>query len=473
LNRSVTLAISIFVSLVLVVLLLRSVLTLIVVSVGLGLTGYLLLASRHPRPPRADGRHLPSVLSVVVLALPFALIAFLVLERYVLWNSIIVGVVSYGLFATFWTNTMSVPLALKSKSEESRISGPSRYPKVTIIVPAHNEEKVIARTVESLLEADYPYKEIIIVDDGSTDRTYEEASKFNGRVTILRKENGGKHSALNHGVKFATGEILMVVDADTIIGRASLQEMAKKFSDENVVAVAGNIKVVNRNSWLTRCQALEYIISIQTFRRALDAFGTVTVVPGALGAFRKRVLEETGFYDKDTLTEDFDVTVKALKTGFVVQGSSTALAYTQSPQTFRDLYRQRMRWYRGNFQTLWKHSDALTNPRYGFLHRLGFPFILLNLLFLPAAGLVTWGMILVAIFMGQAVFIFEALVLFVGIQSLFAVLSISIDDEDPSLVAYAPFLVVGYKQIVDFLIVKAMLDVLLGRRLSWTRAQRY
>ncbi len=473
LNRSVAAAIPIFVALALVVLLMRSLTTLVSVTIGLGLTTYLLLASRHPRKPRSGGRHFPSVFSIIALSLPFAFLLFLLLQRYLFLNSIILAVVSYGLFATFWTNTISVPLALKSKSEEQNGRRPVDYPKVTVIVPAYNEEKVIARTVESILEADYPHKEVIIVDDGSTDGTYEEASRFNGRVRILRKENGGKHSALNYGAKFATGEILMVVDADTIIGRTSLLEIAKKFSDERVVAVAGNIKVVNRNSWLTRCQALEYIISIQTFRRALDRFGAVTVVPGALGAFRKRVLEDGGFYDSDTLTEDFDVTIKALKTGFVVQGSSLAVAYTQSPQSLRDLYKQRMRWYRGNFQTLWKHFDALTNPRFGFLHRLGFPFVLMSMLFLPVAGLVIWGTVLVAILQGQSLLILQVLILFIVIQFLLALVSILIDEEDMKLLAYAPFFVIGYKQLLDLFIVKALLDVLLGRRLPWTRSQRY
>jgi cellulose synthase/poly-beta-1,6-N-acetylglucosamine synthase-like glycosyltransferase len=473
LDRSVAVGVSIFGVLALVVLLMRSTFTFSVVAIGLVLSGYLLLASRHPRTSRTAGRHIPSVLSLIGLSLPFVLPAFLMWEGYVGWNSIILGVVAYGLFATFWTNTMSIPLALKSKLGETNSSLSNHYPTVSIIVPAYNEAKVIAKTVESLLEAEYPHKEIILVDDGSTDGTFEEASKFDGRIKILRKENGGKYSALNYGARFATGEILIVVDADTIIGRTSLLEISKKFSDKSVVAVAGNIKVLNRNSWLTKCQALEYIISIQTFRRALDSFGTVTVVPGALGAFRKRILEETGFYDKETLTEDFDVTVKALKTGFVVQGSSMALAYTQSPQTLGDLYNQRMRWYRGNFQTLWRHIDALTNPRFGFLHRLGYPFMLLSMLFLPIAGLVVWGSVFIAIVQNQSLFILEALVLFVVIQCLLAFLSIMIDGEDVRLVAYAPFFVIGYKQLVDLLIVKALVDVLFGRRMSWTRARRY
>jgi cellulose synthase/poly-beta-1,6-N-acetylglucosamine synthase-like glycosyltransferase len=464
---------SIFAGLSLVVLLIGTALILILLSAGLVLAGYLFLASRHPRSQRRGGRHFPSALSVVVLSLPFALLGFLLLQRDAIANAVVLVVVSYGLFWVFWTDTISVPLALRSKSREKSVPRLREYPAISVIVPAYNEEKVIAKALEAILEADYPRKEIIIVDDGSTDGTFEEAARFDDRVTILRKENGGKSSALNYGAKFATGEILMVVDADTIVGRESLLEIANKFADENVVAVAGNIKVVNRNSWLTRCQALEYIIAIQTFRRALDYFGSVTVVPGALGAYRRRVLEEVGLYDNDTLTEDFDATLKALKTGFVVQGSSSAVAFTQSPQTLRDLYRQRVRWYRGNFQTLRKHSDALTNPRFGFLHRLGFPFVLLSMLFLPVAGLVVWGAVLVALLEGQWLFISETLLLFIGIQCLLAFLSILIDDEDTKLVAYAPFFVIGYKQLVDLLIVKALLDVLLSRRLSWTKAQRY
>ncbi len=472
-KRTVAVAASIFVALSLVVFLVRSPLTIVSVGVALALTGYLLLISRDPRRPDGPRRHLPSLLTLIVLLLPVAFLALLLLGRSEQPNTILLAVVSYGLFATLWTNTLSVPLAVKSRLDEPSSSGPSYAPSLSVIIPAYNEERVIAKTLESILEADYPEKEIIVVDDGSTDRTFEEASRFGGRVVVLRKENGGKHSALNYGAQFAKGEILLVVDADTIIGRTSLREISKKFLDKDVVAVAGNVKVLNRNSWLTRCQALEYIISIQTFRRALDRFGAVTVVPGALGAFRKRILEEIGFYDNNTLTEDFDVTVKALKTGFVVQGSSMALAYTQSPQTLADFYKQRMRWYRGNFQTLWKHSDALTNPRYGFLHSLGFPFVLMSMLFLPIAGVVVWGAVVIALLEGQFMFIVETLALFVAIQCLLALLSVLIDEEDPRLVGYAPFFVIGYKQIVDLLMIKALLDVLFRRRQSWTRAQRY
>jgi cellulose synthase/poly-beta-1,6-N-acetylglucosamine synthase-like glycosyltransferase len=241
------------------------------------------------------------------------------------------------------------------------------YPKVNILVPAYNEESCIADTLESLVEACYPNKEIIVVDDGSTDRTVKIAMQYASEgVKVFSKENGGKFSALNYGLALSDGDLIIIVDADSIIERRAIKELVKKFENPDVVAVCGNIKVLNRNNFLTKCQALEYIFSINIMKRALDTFGSITVVPGALGAFRKGTLTAGGSYDKDTLTEDFDTTLKVLKSGKVVQASSHASAYTEAPETMRDLYKQRMRWYRGNYQTISKHRDAFTNPGSAF-----------------------------------------------------------------------------------------------------------
>lgn len=213
-----------------------------------------------------------------------------------------------------------------------------------------------------------------------------------------------------------------------------MKEIVKKFRDPGVAAVCGNVKVLNRVNWLTKCQALEYIVNINVFRRALDLFG----------AFRKRVLEAGGFYD-NTVVEDFDATVKTLKSGSIVQASSHAVAYTEAPQMLSDLYRQRMRWYRGNFQAISKHGDALVNPRYGFLHKLSFPFVLLSMLFLPFAGIVVWASVIIELVRGAYVPIALILLLFTALQCLQSLLAVEIDEEDLRLVAYAPFFVVGYK----------------------------
>ena len=472
--RLFLIAFTIFLVLALLVLLMPSFLTWLSFSIALTMAAYFLLLLRfRPKGLLRERKNIPSLFSITLLLLPFIFGAVVALEAYEAGISLVLIIVAAGLTLTFWSNFLAVPLAVYHKILEEQEKTPPIYPSLTVIVPAYNEEKVIARTIEALLEADYPNKEIIVVDDGSTDRTLEIASwyrKFG--VKVYHKENGGKHSALNYGLKFARGEIIVTVDADSIVGRDALKEIVKRFRDPRVAAVCGNIKVLNRVNWLTKCQALEYVTSINIFRRAFDVFGAVTVVPGALGAFRKSILEAGGLYDRDTVTEDFDVTVKTLKTGSIVQASSYAVAFTEAPQTLRDLYRQRMRWYRGNFQTILKHRDAFINPRFGFLQRLGFPFILVSMAFVPFAGIAVWVSAIIAVVSGAYAYVATMALLFMTLQTLLSLLAIEIDGEDLRLLAYAPFFVIGYKHLIDAFIIKALFDILLKRKVGWTRAER-
>jgi len=471
--RLLPIAFLIFFVLMVGALLMPGILTWLSLCTALAIVAYFFLILRF-RPRRLEGgRRLPSLFSIALLFLPFVYGAIVAVEAYEAVTSLVLIVVAVGLTLTFWSNFFATPLAIYHKIVEEREEAPFIYPFVSVIVPAYNEEEVIGRTIEPLLEVDYPNKEIIVVDDGSTDRTFEIASRYGkAGVKVYHKENGGKFSALNYGLKFARGEIIVTVDADSIVGRDALKELVKKFKDSTVAAVCGNIKVLNRVNWLTRCQALEYITSINIFRRALDAFGVITVVPGALGAFRKSVLEAGGLYDKDTVTEDFDVTVKTLKAGSIVQASSHAVAYTEAPQTLRDLYRQRMRWYKGNFQTIIKHRDAFTNPRYGYLQRLGFPLILVSMVFVPLVGVAVWASAIIAVINGAYVSVLSLLLLFITLQCLLSLLAIEIDDEDVRLVVYAPFFVAGYKHLIDAFVIKALFDIIMKRKVGWTRAKR-
>jgi len=413
----------------------------------------------------------PSFLLILFTSAPFAFGLILFLQGSF---SLILTILLTSLMFTLFYNFLIIPLAIYHKSQEDKPGEPLIYPSLTILVPAYNEEKCIARTVETLLEAYYPEKkEIIVVDDGSTDRTYEIARSYAWRgVKVLHRPNGGKAAALNYGQLFARGEVVVTVDADSIIGRRALVELVKMFQDLRVNAVCGNVKVLNRTNLLTKCQALEYIISINVVRRALDALGTVTVVPGVLGAFRRRVIRGGGLYDKDTLTEDFDITVKTLKQGSVVQASSHALAYTEAPESLGDLIKQRLRWYRGNFQTLSKHKDAFVNPRFGFLHSLSFPFMLLSIVFIPFADFIVIASAILGILEGAVIQVLLFLSFFILVQFLLSVLSIQLDGEDMKLAIYAPLFVLGYKQFCEFLTIKSIFDVLLKRKMEWGRVKR-
>jgi len=388
--------------------------------------------------------------------------------------SISTWVLLISLTMTMYYNFLNVPLAIYQKSQEiKQFNSPGYFPSLTVLIPAYNEEKVLARTLESVLEASYPDKEIIVIDDGSKDRTYQIAQGYeNAGVKVIHRPNGGKATALNHGLLFARGEIIVIVDADSQITKNTLVELVKPFRDPDVAAIAGNIKVLNRKNLLTKCQALEYIASINIYRRALDVFGSVTVVPGALGAYRRKVLEGGGVYDPDTLVEDFDVTIKALKSGNIVQASTSAISYTEAPEKVKDLYKQRLRWYRGNFQAIWKHRDAIYNSRYGFLQKLSFPHIAISMIFLPLAGLVNIATTIIIFINGQGMVLLPTFLFFCFLQFLLCVMALEMDDEDKKLALYAPFLLLGYKQLCDYIILRSLFDVIFRRKLKWTSAQR-
>jgi len=190
----------------------------------------------------------------------FVLLPFVFAAALHLWGtfSVITWVLVISLTMTMYYNNLNVPLAVYQKYQEQKQFNSFGYaPSMTVLIPAYNEEKVISRTIESILEASYPDKEIIVIDDGSKDRTYQIATGYVHRgVKVIRRPNGGKATALNHGLLFARGEIIVVVDANSQNTKNTLVEFVKPFRDPSVAAVAGNIKELNRRSLLTNCQSL-------------------------------------------------------------------------------------------------------------------------------------------------------------------------------------------------------------------------
>jgi cellulose synthase/poly-beta-1,6-N-acetylglucosamine synthase-like glycosyltransferase len=261
-------------------------------------------------------------------------------------------------------------------------------PKVAVLIPAYNEEMVIERTIQGALDSDYPNLHVIVIDDGSKDRTLEvaretfRAEEAAGRVTILTKSNGGKAEALNFGLEhIGDAEFFVGIDADTIIAPDAIARMLPHFLNPRVAAVAGNAKVGNRVNLWTRWQALEYITSQNFERRALNTMGAVSVVPGAIGAWRVEPVREAGGYHVDTVAEDADLTMALLKSGYRVEYEDLALAFTEAPTNANGLMRQRFRWSFGILQAVWKHSDVFA--RKGVLGWIALPNILIFQILLP------------------------------------------------------------------------------------------
>ncbi len=277
-------------------------------------------------------------------------------------------------------------LALIEKLRPDHAAMPNPPPSVTVLIPAHNEESVIVQTVTSVLLSDLKDLRIIVVNDGSTDRTRELLDtnfSRDPRVRIIHQMNRGKAAALNAALSHADTEIVVTIDADTEVEPDAISKLIRHFADPKVGAVAGNVKVGNRSRWLTRWQALEYITSQNMEKRAFDLLNCITVVPGALGAWRTKAIEAAGGITADTVAEDADLTIAIRRLGWRVSYDEEAIAWTEAPEKPGQLIRQRFRWTFGTLQSFWKHGDTLFRPKYGTLGWVALPNIFVFQLVLP------------------------------------------------------------------------------------------
>jgi cellulose synthase/poly-beta-1,6-N-acetylglucosamine synthase-like glycosyltransferase len=272
-------------------------------------------------------------------------------------------------------NITDLAVLIKAAVEKRRKRPLVGEPRISIIIPAFNEARTIGTTLASLLEADYTNKEIIVIDDGSEDETHAVCSWFETRgVKVLRKHvRGGKASCLNMGLAASTGELIVSLDADSTLDRDALRNIASYFRDADVGAVSGNIKVRNwRRNLLTRLQACEYLLCISVGRRFLSWANILTIVSGAFGCVRRKVLEDTGAWDPG-IGDDYNVTLKARKNRKRVIFARDAIALTDVPETLTDLFVQRRRWNRSFIGVgLRKHGNLLNPRRFPFTNLLAF-----------------------------------------------------------------------------------------------------
>lgn len=285
---------------------------------------------------------------------------------------------------------MALLAALQRKKEKQAVIQPANAGAgdegVTIIVPAYNEEINAVRTVNNLLQQTYPSLNIIFVDDGSRDETFKKVSEaFAGipNVQVYTKSNGGKASALNYGINLAATGYVVCIDADTQLKPDAVMKLMEKFTAADVGAVAGNVKVGNEINMITRWQSIEYITSQNFDRRAFDLLDCITVVPGAIGAFRKDAVIKAGGFTTDTLAEDCDLTMRLHRNGYAIRNCNDAISFTEAPETMKQFLKQRFRWSFGVMQCFWKHRDAVFNPRYKNFGMVALPNILIFQMILP------------------------------------------------------------------------------------------
>ena len=318
--------------------------------------------------------------------------------RFNYYFSVAVYWVSHFIFALFLVGIglsicrilLMAVLAFKQKRKEALLPVSLAQPGVSIIVPAYNEEINAVRTVESLLQQDYPNLQIVFVDDGSKDSTFKTVTDFFAEapnVQVVTKNNGGKATALNYGINIATNDYVVCIDADTQLKKDAVSQLMKKFYATEgaapVGAVAGNVKVGNEINMITRWQSIEYTTSQNFDRSAFDYLNCITVVPGAIGAFKKAAVIDAGGFTSDTLAEDCDLTMRLHKKGYSVRNCRQAISYTEAPETFSQFLKQRFRWSFGVMQSFWKHRDAFLNPKYKNFGMIALPHILIFQMLLP------------------------------------------------------------------------------------------
>jgi len=373
----------------------------------------------------------------------------------------------------------------------------SYKPKVAVLIPAYNEEKVIERTVRAALNSNYPNLRVIVIDDGSKDRTLEvarnafKAEAATGRVLILAKPNSGKAEALNYGIgHIGDAELFVGIDADTVIASDAISRLVPHFFNPRVGAIAGNAKVGNRVNLWTRWQALEYITSQNFERRALDVLGAVSVVPGAIGCWRVSAVREAGGYHTDTVAEDADLTMALLRLGYRVEYEDMALAFTEAPTNANGLMRQRFRWSFGILQAVFKHRRVFA--RKGALGWVALPNIVIFQILLPLVSPLIDIMFAVGTiwYLIQKHFhpdstdpeSFHKLVLFffafLVIDFFASVIAFALerrrpdDKEDAWLLSQVWLQRFAYRQLFSVVLFKTLKRALEGRKFAWDKLER-
>ncbi len=357
--------------------------------------------------------------------------------------------------------------------------------KIAVVVPAYNEETVICKTVEALLCSTVRHNlEIIVVDDGSADATsavVENAFRNIPKVKVYRKPNGGKASALNYGIQHADADIIVAIDGDTVLLPNAVERLIARFDDPAAGAVAGTVAVGNVKSLLTRFQALEYIASQNMDRRAFDLFNAISVVPGAIGAWRKQALNEIGGYSSDTLAEDADLTIRLERHGWRVVFEPDAVALTEAPETVRAFLKQRFRWTFGTLQVAYKHASALLDRPSG-VSLIVLPNILLfQIAFALLAPLFdallfyTLALLAIGIEAGETLVLLAAYwLLFQTIDVAGAAVGIAIN-RDRSAWRLLPLVIVqrfSYRQLLYVVTARAILAAVKGRFVGWGKLIR-
>jgi len=363
------------------------------------------------------------------------------------------------------------------KTVEFDVKNKHYNPRVTIIVPAYNEEVTIGVSIKSLVEQTYENLEIIIMDDGSSDSTYKIAKKFEGEfkgktIKVLTKKNGGKSRALNFAIERSSGELVMCVDADSKLDKDAVALMVRYFQDPEISAVAGSVFVSNRVNVWTKLQALEYIEGLNMVRNAQAFLKLVNIIPGPIGMFRKSAINEVGGYAHDTYAEDCDLTLKLIQKEHKIDFEPDAVAHTEAPDELLNLLKQRYRWTRGILQAIRKHSHNLWNFKNANF-TIVLWYMLFEAIFWPFMDLFTSMLLIYVSFsMGVNTLLIFWWFLFTIVDISGALYCILITNETKSLSFYAILYRLYFISVINISKIFATIEEWFNIEMSWGKLER-
>ncbi len=417
------------------------------------------------------------LLSVIFFTLPKTILSLTTLLEY----SVIVSLVLF-LIILLLRYFIILFLAYLNINEYTFLEENNFSAFVSIIVPVFNEGKILSKSIQSLLNLNYRDYEIIIVNDGSTDDTKEIAEGFVGyregrfgpiKITLINKDNGGKATALNAGIKYSTADFVLCMDGDSQLSTDSLRRAIRHFKDPKIGAVAGNVKVLNRKKFLTDLQALEYIEGLNLARSAQSYIRAVNIIPGPIGLFRKNAIEQAGFYSSDTFAEDADLTLKILAKGWKIYYEPRSISYTEAPESFQQLLKQRYRWTRGIIQSIRKHKKLLLNPTINLRNTIVLWVMFYEALIWPTMNIAAHlFFILAALFFGFSsliIFWWIALALLDLVSALFC---IAAEREEARLLPYTIIYRMFFILVIDICKAMSTIEEFLGIKMTWGKLER-
>lgn len=421
----------------------------------------------HPSGPEQLGDQAALAAATMVFAWPDHLLTVLFVLALVLVVGL--GVVNVGLAVgrhrrragQLWPGPQQTPMA------------------VTVALAAYNEEAVIARTLRSILASDYPIGEVIVVDDGSSDGTsqaVEQVAALDPRVRLIRQDNLGKATALNRGLRAATGQVVVTLDADTVMRPQAIGNLVRHFAADHtgrLGAVAGVVRVGNRRrNLLTRWQALEYLTQIGLDRAAQDRMRAIPVVPGACAAWRTEAIVQAGGYSQDTLAEDCDLALTLHRNGWRITQDDEAVALTEAPETVPALLKQRIRWTFGTMQAMYKHRSLMFRPGTGALGWFVLPHYLLNIV-VPVVCVPFVAVMTVVTAVHEGIGLVAGYAAVFGLFHLAtAAVAVRLMGESWRVLAVIPVYRLIYDPLRAYLLYASLLRAVKGVRVGWNKLSR-